>query len=145
MFVDGDCCLCLLVLFSLLLTNRHIIVLAFLFYLLFIIPFYFPAQVARYDTLSDLLDKPRSQVGVFSSLPRHEPFIFIYLSLDSAFPLFSFSMLVDFRRILLTHALALSATNDHALMRIRTRIADFCRGRDSPITPSQVTTTLTRP
>ena len=52
-------------------------------------------------TLSDLLDKPRSQV---SSLPPPGTCLHFYHAEGSAFPL-----LVDFHRTLLTHALALPA------------------------------------
>ena len=62
--------------------------------------FYFPAQLVGF-TLSDLLDKPWSQV---SSLPGTRPHF--YRTYGSAFPL-----LVDFHRMLLTHALALSAAS----------------------------------
>ena len=60
----------------------------------------FPAQLVRGFTLGDLLDKPWSQ-SVVPSLPRHANF---YRAQGSAFPL-----VVDFHRMLLTHALALSA------------------------------------
>ena len=39
--------------------------------------FYFPAQLVGGFTLSDLLDKPCSQVGVVPSPPRYVPSFFI--------------------------------------------------------------------
>ena len=63
--------------------------------------FCFPAQLVGGFTLSDLLDKPWSQVSYL--LPPGTCLRF-HRAQGSAFPL-----LVDFHRMLLTHALALSA------------------------------------
>ena len=63
--------------------------------------FNFRAQLVRGFTLSDFLDKPWLQVS--SLLPPGKCLYNLYRALGSAFPL-----LVDFHRMLLTHALALS-------------------------------------
>ena len=63
--------------------------------------FSFRAQLVGGFTLSDLLDKPWSQL---SSLLPPGTCLQFYRAYRSAFPL-----LVDFHRMLLTHALALSA------------------------------------
>ena len=73
---------------------------------------YLPAQLVRGFALRYLLDMPWSQVP--SILPARDnlyvPSFSIAHTKGSAFPLFSFFMLVDFHRILVIHALPLSAS-----------------------------------
>ena len=52
--------------------NEHVFVFVFV-----LNHFHFPAQLVGGFTLSDLLDKPWSQVGVVPSSPRYVPAIFI--------------------------------------------------------------------
>ena len=94
--------------------------------------FYFPAQLGGSLSLSDLLDKPWSQV---SSLPPGTCLQFLS-RIGLAFPL-----LVDFHRMLLTHALALSANqflSKKKSLRVCahsenwTREIDFSRHEDNP-------------
>ena len=76
-----------------------------------IITFYFPAQLQTIVTLSYLLGKACRGHGRLPSPPPVLAFIIIAHRVHSASPLFSDLLFVDFHRILLTHALALSPSH----------------------------------
>ena len=73
-----------------------------MFFFVCFLSLYFPAQLVGGCTLSDLLDKPWSQVSSLRP-PRYVHSIFIAHRVQHS------HMLADRHRMLLTHALALSA------------------------------------
>ena len=65
-----------------------------IYFFIFIVSFYIPAQLLGCFTLSDLLDKPRSQVRVFPSPYQYFPSVLARVRFS--IPTFQLFQLVDF-------------------------------------------------